>query len=39
LFFLIRTDLKNDGLDGKIKQSELDKCAILKETINTAIKK
>ena len=38
LFFLIRTDLKNDGLDSKIKQSELDKCAILKETINTVIK-
>ena len=26
LFFLIRTDLKNDGLDSKIKESELKKC-------------
>src|ERR1700743_965965 len=27
LFFLIRTDLKNDSLDSKIKESELRKCA------------
>ena len=25
LFFLIRTDLKNDGIDSKIKESELKK--------------
>jgi hypothetical protein len=30
LLFLIRTDLKNDGLDGKIKQSELDKLPLSK---------
>jgi hypothetical protein len=26
LFFLIRTDLKNDGLESKLKESELKKC-------------
>lgn len=30
LLFLIRTDLKNDALDGKIKQSELDKLPLSK---------
>jgi hypothetical protein len=35
LFLLIRTDLKNDGLDSKIKQSELDKCEEKKETFRT----
>jgi hypothetical protein len=33
LFFLIRTDLKNDGLDSKLKESELKKCGELKETL------
>ena len=37
LFFLIRTDLKNDGLDSKIKESELKKCEDIKETIHTEI--
>ena len=37
LFFLIRTDLKNDGLDSKIKESELKKCEQLTETIHTNI--
>jgi hypothetical protein len=35
LFFLIRTDLKNDGLDSKIKESELKKCEEIKETLRT----
>ena len=32
LFFLVRTDLKNDGLDSKLKESELKKCEEIKET-------
>jgi hypothetical protein len=36
LFFLIRTDLKNDGLDSKIKESELEKCAALQEEVRQA---
>lgn len=31
LFFLIRTDLKRDGLDNKLKESELKKCEEEKE--------
>jgi hypothetical protein len=38
LFFLIRTDLKNDGLDSKIKQSELDRFPFSKNAINTTTK-
>jgi len=30
LFFLIRTDLKKAGLETKLKESELKKCADLK---------
>jgi hypothetical protein len=33
LFFLIRTDLKNDRLDSKLKESELKKCEEIKESI------
>lgn len=32
LFFLIRTDLKKDALDNKLKESELKKCEELKES-------
>src|ERR1700722_18014315 len=35
LFFLIRTDLKNDGLDSKIKESELKKCEESTKPIHT----
>lgn len=38
LLFLIRTDLKNDGLDSKIKQSELDRFPFSKNAINTTTK-
>jgi hypothetical protein len=33
LFLLIRTDLKNDGLDSKLKESELKKCEEIKEPL------
>jgi len=35
IFFLIRTDLKNDGLDSMLKESELKKCEEIKETLRT----
>ena len=38
LLFLIRSDLKNDGLDSKIKQSELDRFPFSKNAINTTTK-
>ena len=38
LFFVIRTDLKNDGLESKIKESELKQCEQSTETIHTNIK-
>jgi hypothetical protein len=38
LFYLIRTDLKNDRLDSKIKQSELEKFPFSKNAINTNTK-
>jgi hypothetical protein len=34
VFFLIRTDLKNEGLDSKIKQSELEKAPFSNDAIN-----
>ena len=35
LFFLIRTDLKNDGLDSKLKESELKNCEEIKRSLPT----
>jgi hypothetical protein len=37
LFFLIRTDLKKDGLESKIKESELEKCEGSNKSFHTKI--